>query len=438
VGRKETLVVGRNRLSLHARRLSQSWLYRGVRYRLTRATLGLLGKEVIGKGFANSALTAEVLAYFADDRRSLYQLEQWLPVFEQLHQRHPVIILMRNVAAFNHVAGSTNLPVVVASGRPDVEDVFVGTDPKLCLYVNNASTNFQVLSWRRALHVHLNHGESDKISMASNQAKAYDAVFVAGEAAEARYLENLLNFDGANLVRVGRPQLDLDFPASLPRSSRSTVLYAPTWEGDTPAMNYTSLPAYGMQLVRQLVAAGDFRVVYKPHPRIVKGSRAMAALHKTIVSILEEANSGLPEDDRHVVELREPINSLFPSCDVAVCDVSSVALDWLYLRTEAPLWMCDTYAGPGTVFDASPLVRQTYVLDESAMQDLAPRIRDSIENDARRGEREQARRFYFGHLAPGQSTERFLEAIGDLAARRDALLAGKAEISQFEVASGVA
>ena len=37
--------------------------------------------------------------------------------------------------------------------------------------------------------------------------------------------------------------------------------------------------------------------------------------------------------------------------------------------------------------------------------------------------RRQLRRFYFGDLAPGESTQRFLTAVGDVIAQRDALLA---------------
>jgi hypothetical protein len=36
--------------------------------------------------------------------------------------------------------------------------------------------------------------------------------------------------------------------------------------------------------------------------------------------------------------------------------------------------------------------------------------------------RQELRRFYFGDLAPGESTERFLAAVGDVVAQRDDLL----------------
>ena len=99
------------------------------------------------------------------------------------------------------------------------------------------------------LHVHVNHGESDKQSMASNNAKAYDRVFVAGEAAVERHRAGLMEFDPARLVRVGRPQLDLHPGAAAFREPRRTVLYAPTWEGDADYNDYSSVDVYGPDIV---------------------------------------------------------------------------------------------------------------------------------------------------------------------------------------------
>ena len=81
--------------------------------------------------------------------------------------------------------------------------------------------------------------------MASNNAKAYDRVFVAGEAAVQRHIEGLLEFDTSRLVRVGRPQLDLRPDPLLAPTTRRTVLYAPTWEGDADYNDYTSVDTIG-------------------------------------------------------------------------------------------------------------------------------------------------------------------------------------------------
>src|SRR5699024_12119185 len=91
--------------------------------------------------------------------------------------------------------------------------------------------------------------ESDKLSMVSNKAKAYDKVFVAGQAAVDRHRKALLDFDVSKLVRVGRPQLDVQRPSELSESTARTVMYAPTWEGENESNNYTSVDLFVPKIV---------------------------------------------------------------------------------------------------------------------------------------------------------------------------------------------
>lgn len=93
-------------------------------------------------------------------------------------------------------------------------------------------------------------------------------VFVAGDAAIDRHTRVLLDFDESRLVTVGRPQLDVERSPALPHSPRRTVMYAPTWEGENDANNYTSVDTFGEQIIAALLATPDTRVVYQPHPRI--------------------------------------------------------------------------------------------------------------------------------------------------------------------------
>ena len=67
-------------------------------------------------------------------------------------------------------------------------DLYRVSSMQAIVYVNNGVGNFQSLAVTDLVHVHVNHGESDKVCMVSNQVKAYDRVFVAGEAAVQRHL----------------------------------------------------------------------------------------------------------------------------------------------------------------------------------------------------------------------------------------------------------
>ena len=78
------------------------------------------------------------------------------------------------------------------------------------MYVNQTYQNFSALRYPDMLHVYLSHGESEKTAyMASNQAKAYDFAFVAGEAAVERYRDGTssTSTSDAHLRTIGRPQL---------------------------------------------------------------------------------------------------------------------------------------------------------------------------------------------------------------------------------------
>jgi hypothetical protein len=417
-------------------RLAQTRVYRALLRRLTPDLLAVSRARGSDRRFANLPLPGQVVVYFADDASKLYQLEQWLPVLDDLHRRHPVLLVTRNLGSFRALQDLTALPLVFSRRLRDLNDVLVAADPGLCLFVNNSAQNFQALGWPRALHLHLNHGESDKISMASNQAKAYDEVLVAGPAAVQRYVDNVLALDVGKLVPVGRPQLDLRFPGVLRPSPRSTVLYAPTWEGETPAMDYSSLPELGVPLVEQMVTDGGFRVVYKPHPKLLTGTRRAVAAHQAVCALLQ-ADAAAPPDDPHVVELEQPILALFQHCDALVSDVSSVALDWLYLRTSQPLWLADPRGDRAGLEHASPLAAHVDVLDAATLPTAAAALHAGIFSDSSAARRAQARTYYFGDLQPGDSTRRFLEAVDAALARRQTLLGARLRGEHdFELVAG--
>jgi len=295
--------------------------------------------------------------------------------------------------------------------------------------VNNGVGNFQSLGAARMLHVHINHGESDKISMVSNQAKAYDRIFVAGEAAVLRHRAALMNFDENKLVRIGRPQLDLTFKPSLPPSSRRTLLYAPTWEGENEPNNYTSVDRYGPAITTALLAQEGVRVVYKPHPRIpTSGNRDVQAGHQRICSLIAAANAADPAAG-HVIALEGDILALFDQCDAMVTDVSSVGLDFLYLHTDKPLFLTDRRSDRGLLEVDAPVSACADVIDATSIDSLRSTLAARLEQDVFRSERLRLRRFYFGDLSVGESTTRFLEAVDDTVETRDRMLVGRRRIA---------
>nr|WP_278249453.1 CDP-glycerol glycerophosphotransferase family protein [Nocardioides sp. IC4_145] len=282
--------------------------------------------------------------------------------------------------------------------------------------------NFQSLLHGRALHVHVNHGESDKQSMASNNAKAYDRVFVAGEAAVQRHVAGLLELDTRRLVRVGRPQLDLQREPLLEPSSRRTVLYAPTWEGDAEYNDYTSVDTIGADVVRAVLAVPGVRLVYKPHPKVVTSETpAVRDGHRVILALLDKAARRDPEAG-HVAVLAGDILALMPDCDAMVTDVSSVGLDWLYLRTERPIFITDRHHDAERLRQEVPVSRCADVIDSVDVSALSELVAARLDHDEHHLARVAMRHHYFDDLQVGDSTLRFLDAVAELAARRDHLL----------------
>jgi hypothetical protein len=363
-----------------------------------------------------------VIAYFADDPTRTYQLVQWLVPLEILHARHPVGIVVRDPESAMVLGARTTLPVFTAPTFPELTALYGDLDAKVVLYCNNSMLNFQSLIDGRMLHVHINHGESDKHSMASNNAKAYDRVFIAGEAAVQRHAAGLLEFDTSRLVRIGRPQLDLHPASMLPPNPRRTVMYAPTWEGDAEYNNYTSLDTIGAEIVGAILAVPDVRLVYKPHPKVATSiTPTVRDAHHDILRRVTQAAINDP-DGGHQAITSADILAIMPDCDAMVTDVSSVGLDWLYLRTEKPIFLTDRHLDAERLRQDVPISRCADVIDDSNLADLTALLTARLEHDEHHLARVAMRHHYFDDLHVGDSTVRFLDAVSELVSLRDQLL----------------
>jgi choline kinase len=370
-------------------------------------------------GTPDAGPDSEVIVYFGDDPLRVYQLRQWLPVFERLDRRHRVTVVLRERATYALVSEATTLPVRYLPTFGELTEMYRTGRHKVVVYVNNSARNFQSLVARSVLHVHVNHGESDKICMVSNQVKAYDQVFVAGDAAIQRHRATLIGFDEARLVPVGRPQLDLRPEPLLAPSRRRTVLYAPTWEGEEPSNDYTSVDVMGSEVAAAVLGLPDVRLVYKPHPRVATSTTpGMVAGHRGILRLIEEASRRDPAAG-HVVDTTSDILAIFPGCDAMITDVSSVGLDFLYLHGDQPLFLTDRYADRERLRQHAPVSRCADVVEPGTLPDLTALLGARLAHDEHRAARTAMRRHYFGTWPVGGSTERFIDAISDAVALRD-------------------
>lgn len=387
--------------------------------------IGLREKYVRGPhGFdPKRGVQADVAVYYPDNVSKLYQLTQWLPVFENHPEDLTFALVVRNIHTFKELEGKTTLPLAHVPNFTDLMNLYRVSPFKAVVYVNNGVANFQSLNVGELAHVHINHGESDKICMVSNQAKAYDRVFVAGEAAVQRHRAALSEFNEKNLVRIGRPQLDQHPEASITASDRTTILYAPTWAGEDEANNYTSMEKMGPRIIDAALAQANTRVIYKPHPRIIDATEdRIQKNHQHIVKAIKSANQ---RDSSAGHEVRESgdILALFPNVDVLISDVSSVGLDFLYLRPEAPLVLTDRRDNIDQLRIDAPISVATQVLTTSNIDHISDILAHVIDHDDYVAERQQLRDFYFDNVQTGQSSERFFTALRETISQHSSDLA---------------
>ena len=394
------------------RRTTRKVVARAIRQPQIRKTLvwsGVRSGRANDNEMAGIPVPARVVAYFGDGPDKLYQLTQWLPVLQTLNEVEPFVLVFRKIEAYRAAKRLTSLPRIFIRRFSGLMDLYENNDFELILYVNNAMSNFQSIEDPRPVHVHINHGESDKLSMVSNRAKAYDFVFVAGPAAVERHKARLIDFDANKLVTTGRPQLDIAFPAELPGSTSKTVMYAPTWEGENDENNYTSVDVYGVSIVERLLALPNTRVIYKPHPRVADSrTPEMAVAHQRICELIDGAGA------EHQIVLDGNILAMFGQVDVLVTDISSVGLDYLYLRPEKPLILTDRRSDVIRRSEDAPISRACHVIDESNVLILDQQLEGWISDDDLVGARQTARAFYFDDIQRGESTTKFLEKVSYL------------------------
>lgn len=350
-------------------------------------------------------------AYFAAGTDSVYQLEQWLWPFEQLAAQlkddgygdYPFGIITRDIRCAERLREQTELPVRFSRMTAGLDRFMTSPRLRLVYYVNQATGNFQALRFPRPAHVHLSHGESEKISMISNQLKAYDSVFTAGQAARDRIETTLIGMAEERMHDVGRPQLDRprktpreweDFAAAAP--SGRTVFYVPTWEGDSLSMAYGTLAHNGETFVKALFAAGH-RVIFRPHPRT-------GVLDSRFAKGLAAVEAAVAADPRGFNDSSPDVSWQLDVADIALAEMSSVAFDWLSARK--PLVMIAPH-NPGAEVLAGGLFDRCPVVEQGSESSLAEIVDGALGST---NEPSELSEHYLGATGPGEQIGRFIAA----------------------------
>jgi hypothetical protein len=368
-----------------------------------------LRNEIAAVGFAERAggnglvPNAGIAVFFATGPENFYQFEQWRLPLEHLATQRPVFVIVDRPDTGDLVLGTSSLPVAFARGSASLERLVAERDVRVVLYLNQLEANFRMLRFASPVHIQIGHGESDKDSSISNQHKAYDLVFVGGDAGRDRLGQALRGFDAnERTLLVGRPQLDYTYQGapSWPRDSGMRVWYAPTWAGDRPSIAYGSLASHGVAIIEALLADPSIRVIYRPHPRTRYTTREHRDADKAVCTLL--ARTG----DRHLVD-RDGYGWQWDFADACITDVSAVAYDWL--ATGKPLVI--TEPAPSAYRPISPLLDTLPLLGVAEAGEVLSKIR-ALQGDSAAGEQLRDLAYhYFGDVSAQQSTKRFEDAI---------------------------
>lgn len=353
-----------------------------------------------------------IAVYFADGAVNMYQMRQWYRPLGELSQRWPVVVLSRSATGAEKLLDEDAPPVAFVPKVRDLERFIAQQDIRVVLYVNQNTRNFQMFRYGRRWHVFINHGESDKMYMTTNQYKAYDYAFVAGQAARDRLSRTLWDYDiDRRTLDIGRPQAD-HYSGTLPYTpdERTVVLYAPTWEGDRPSAHYGSIASHGETLVAQLLATGSHRVIYRPHPRSGVVDGAYGAAHRRIVAAIAAANAA-DATAQHVYDDGAELGWQLSAADVAIVDISAMVYD--RLAAGKPL-MITRPADAEASIDTTGYLADCEWLTVDAATDIVSEVERVRADDVAVARLRMWVQHYFGDTTPGVATAKFHAAIEHL------------------------
>lgn len=358
----------------------------------------------------------DVLLHFPDLPVNLYQVRQWYGPLEQLSRQRSVAILCYEPETAEIIRQETSLPVLLIRGATDFGHVRDVHRPKVILYPNQNYTNFGILGLNTCQHAFICHGESDKIYMASNWMKVFNYDLIAGPAAKDRLRRRLFDYDvEARTIEIGRPQVDVEYSAPVfPDSQRTTLLYAPTWEGGRTSMRYGSLASHGPTMVRALLAEPSYRLVYRPHPRTGIAIPEHGVADQEIRRMIEDANATDPTAG-HLID-ETAFGWQLKTADLLITDISAVAYDWL--TTAKPLVVTHP-AEQSAVVDPTTFLADMRLVGVEEATRIITIVQQALTDPAQIAKMRRWCAYYYGDTTPGASMKRFLNAMERMIAERD-------------------
>ena len=345
----------------------------------------------------------EVIVFFCGGINSYYQIQQWQKPFEHLDKIKKVLYIITDYEVYTkYISDNQIIEVVYLESFTNLIEFYENNEFPVILYINNSLKNFQSLRYSRGFHVHLNHGESEKESMRSNQSQAYDYVFTVGQRGIDRYKEYLLNFMESKYVKVGRPQLDFIEKMNFSKNeNQKVILYAPTWEATHPSMNYTSVSKYGVFIVNEILNNPEYILIYKPHSALGSRNEDCKIANEEILKIIESNEKAYNME-------KDNINNVFTIVDFALFDNTSVMID--YLHTNKPACYIEILEDQSI----NQLTLAFTTLNGENIGNLLEIIDKQLKEDENKSNRMKIKEYYLDNFEYMESTNKFIFEISKL------------------------
>lgn len=337
-----------------------------------------------------------------------WQLRMWEPYV--LRSGEPNVIINLHAKYVERILTEGDEPLrspFVQLGSRGMKDLPDAVVPSLraFFYVQNAQTNARFMALKGITHVWLNHGDSDKPANYNPRHADYDVLVVCGQAGIDRYANHGIHVEPAKFEVLGRPQASDVRPARGPIASleQPTVLYAPTWQGLDPSVNFSSLEQ-GPRIVAALLQRG-VRVVFRPHPLSYRWRIRRAVVHEIHRLLEADRAAGGPE---HVWGRQADVEWSVADCsnasDALISDVSSVVSDWL--QSEKPYCMTAMRSGVEEFRAEYPIAQTAYVL-QGDLANLDDVLDDLLVRDPLAEERSVRKRYVLGDFQGEESADAF-------------------------------
>lgn len=261
-----------------------------------------------------------LVIYFASTPKEIYQLNMWEELLISLSDNYIIEVIFRNPISYYSYNGFITKKLCFKTRT--LYQYVSQRNIVACLYVNNTMLNYHMLKFHHFKQIHIGHGESDKDSSKTFHFNAYSDIFSSGEIAKCRLLSIGIS---SNIHIIGKPtSLKTNKePLNIFNNQKTTILYAPTWEGGSTENQFSSIENIGYDIIKHY-SENDCNFIFKPHPLIGKKSRkAKLALKKCIEKVKKSHNSILFEGN---------INQAMLASDILITDISSITIDYLKLN----------------------------------------------------------------------------------------------------------